>query len=187
MDLDLPSHLLQDLPLSPLHHVSLFIGYQWCVLFSFLSASKSVNLFPHLLWEEVFFTFPSSHSSYGPSLHLKISCSLFPNFLSLFSSLLSGLRWFSAFLLVDHQCFPNSWTPVSSDSASLLFSPWNNIDLTLLCIKRVLGNFTGGPGAELCAANAGDLGLTLGQGTRSYTPQPRVCMLQLKIPRSRIK
>ena len=33
----------------------------------------------------------------------------------------------------------------------------------------------------LCAPNAGDRGLITGQGNRSHVPQPRVCMLQLRI------
>ena len=168
MHLDLPSYLIffKIFPFLPCINFSLFICYQWCVLFSFLSASKSVNLFPHLLWEEVFtflLTLAMAHLYISKFHTLE-----FPNFLSLFSSLPSGFWWFSAFLLVK--------------ITNVFLIPGLQFHLTLpLCclafetvftwpyfvLRGCWGTSLVVQGLRLCAANAGDLGLTLGQGTRS--------------------
>ena len=51
----------------------------------------------------------------------------------------------------------------------------------------MLGTFLMIQWLRLCALNTGDLGSIPGQGTISYIPQLRVCMMQLKIPQAPTK
>ena len=85
-------------------------------------------------------------------------------------------------------CHPNPGIEPASPALqadSLLLShcrsPYTNMLSFTVKMMPMMGVFPVAQGLRLHVPNAGDRGSIPDQGTRSYTPQLRVCMLQLEI------